>query len=346
MIGWAMLGPTMIDPKKIHPPRGRVLVTGAAGFVGSHLTPYLAARGFEVRAIDVHPPAGYAAKSVDFRVQDIREPKGLAAALEGIDTVFNLASVHLDVHATSAQFESVNVRAVEQLIALGAAARVRRLVQVSSVGVYGHVAAPPAAEDAPLDPENDYERTKAAGEAAARRAAGECGLDVVIVRPSWVYGLGCPRTAKLIAALRKRRFFFIGRGENLRHPIYIDDLNAALELTAAAGPEVRGRTFNIAGPRWMTLAEMVGEFARALGVAPPTWHAPRWLGLTVGWSAERLSALVGAEPPVSRRTLAFFENDNAFDIRAARQWLGFEPRTDLAAGARTVIASGWRACAP
>ena len=319
--------------------RPRVLVTGAAGFIGSHFAPYLAARGFEVRAIDVHPAAG-AASGVDFRLQDIREPRGLTAALAGIDTVFNLASVHLDVHATPAQFESVNVKALEQLIEMSAAAGVRRLVQVSSVGVYGHVAHPPAAEDAPLNPGNDYERTKAAGEAAAQRAAGRTGLDLIIVRPSWVYGIGCPRTAKLIRSLRKRQFFFIGRGDNLRHPLYIDDLNAALELTALAGRQASGRTFNIAGPRWMTVAEMVGEFAQALQVPPPVVHAPRSLGIAVGWTAERLSALLGIEPPLSRRTLAFFENDNAFDIRAARESLGFEPRVDLAGGARAVVASG------
>jgi dihydroflavonol-4-reductase len=317
----------------------QVLVTGAAGFIGAHFARYLAGRGFAVRAIDVHPPARPQGSGVDFRVQDIREPQGLVAALEGVDTVFNLASVHLDVHATPAQFESVNVRALEQLIELSAAAHVRRVVQVSSVGVYGHVAQPPAAEDAPLNPGNDYERTKAAGEQAAREAARRMEVDLVIVRPSWVYGVGCPRTAKLIGSLRKRRFFFIGRGNNLRHPIYIDDLLAALELAAAAGPEVAGSTFNIAGPRWMTVEEMVGEFARALRVPPPTFHAPRWLGLSVGWAAEQVSAVVGAEPPVSRRTLAFFENDNAFDIGAARRSLGFEPKTDLPGGAREVIAS-------
>jgi nucleoside-diphosphate-sugar epimerase len=322
----------------------RVLVTGAAGFVGSHFAPYLAARGFEVRAIDVHPPAT-APDGVEFRIKDIRDRRGLADALEDIDTVFNLASVHLDVHATAAQFESVNVRALEQLIALSAAARVRRVVQVSSVGVYGHIERPPAAEDAPLHPENDYERTKAAGEAAARRAAREHGVDLVIVRPSWVYGVGCPRTRKLLKSLRKRQFFFIGRGRNLRHPIYIEDLNAALELTAAAGSEIAGRTFNIAGPRWMSVEEMVDEFARALAVPLPVVHVPRWLGLTVGWTAERVSAIAGAEPPVSRRTLAFFENDNAFDIGAARRSLGFEPRIDLAEGAHAVVAKAGAAFA-
>jgi nucleoside-diphosphate-sugar epimerase len=323
----------------------RVLVTGAAGFVGSHFAPYLAGRGFEVRAIDVHAPAASPGGNVQFRVQDIRDRQGLAAALEGIETVFNLASVHLDVHAAPEQFESVNVKALEQLIELSAAAGVRRVVQVSSVGVYGHVARPPAAEDAPLDPQNDYERTKAAGERAARAAAQRTGLDLVIVRPSWVYGVGCPRTAKLIRSLRKGRFFFIGRGDNLRHPIYIDDFSAGLELAAGAGPQVAGGTFNLAGPRWMTVATMVGEFARALRVPPPSWHAPRWLGLSVGWAAEKVSAVVGVEPPVSRRTLAFFENDNAFDIGAARRALGFEPKTDLPEGARAVIAS-WDAASP
>ena len=317
----------------------RVLVTGAAGFVGSHFLSYLSGRGFRVRAIDVHAPARPLGGDVEFRLQDIREPDGLAAALAGIDTVFNLASVHLDVHASASHFESVNVKALEQLIELAARSRVRRVIQVSSVGVYGHVAHPPATEEAPLNPENDYERTKAAGEAAARAAAERTGVDLVVVRPSWVYGVGCPRTRKLIASLRKRRFFFIGAGKNLRHPIYIDDLLEALVLAARAQEAISGRTFNIAGPRWMTLEEMVIEFARAVRVPPPAWHAPRWLGLAAGWAVERASALTGAEPPLSRRTLAFFENDNAFDISAARAALGFEPKMELPWGLSRVIAS-------
>ena len=318
----------------------RALVTGAGGFIGSHFAPYLAARGWDVRAIDVHePPAAVAGPNVEYRVQDIQDARLLPGALEGIECVFNLASVHLDVHATFEQFEAVNVNALGRLVELCSVAGVRRLVHVSSVGVYGHVVCPPANEAAPLNPQNDYERTKMAGEEAARRSAARTGMDVVVIRPSWVYGTGCPRTLKLIRSLRSGRFFYIGPGHNLRHPIYIDDLLDALVLAAQAGPEVAGRTFNVAGPHWMTVEEMVGEFASAVHVNPPKFHAPRWLGLAVGWTAEQVSALLGAEPPLSRRTLAFFENDNAFDIGAARQALGFEPKVELANGVRQVAAT-------
>lgn len=320
-------------------PPGRALVTGAAGFIGAHLLRHLAAQHWAVRGLDVHALPGTAPAGVQMRTLDIRDARALAPALEGVTHVFNLASVHLDVHARAADFESVNVHALENLAAACARAGARRLVHVSSVGVYGHVAAPPAAEDAPLRPENDYERTKAAGEQVITRAAAAHGLDLVIVRPSWVYGPGCPRTAKLIRSLRRGRFFYIGQGRNLRHPIYVEDLLQALEQSALAGPQLRGRTFNLAGPRWMTVRDMVSDFARAAGVAPPTLHAPRWLGLCAGLAAERVSGLLGREPPISRRTLAFFENDNAFDIRAARSAFGFEPRVDLSEGARAVAAA-------
>jgi nucleoside-diphosphate-sugar epimerase len=315
----------------------RTLVTGAAGFIGRHCVCYLASRGWQVTALDVHElPESIA--GVRFKAIDLCERGPLESALTGQEVVFNLASVHLDVGASDDKFEAVNVRAVAQLVELCARAGVRRLVHVSSVGVYGHVARPPATEDAPLSPVNTYERTKRAGEEAARQAAARYGVDLVIVRPSWVYGAGCPRTEKLIGALRRRRFFYIGAARNLRHPIYIDDFLDGLVLAAQAGPEVAGRTYNLAGPTFMHIDEMVRTFAEAVGAPEPRLRIPRWLGLVLGAAAELSGSVLKIDPPISRRTLAFFENDNAFDISAARAQLHFDPRTDLLTGLRRTLA--------
>ncbi len=316
----------------------RALVTGAAGFIGAHCVRFLVSRGWQVRALDVHAaPADFAGLGVECSQTDLRDTAALNQALSKVEVVFHLASVHLDVGAPYAEFEAVNVKAVAVLVAACAAARVRRLVHVSSVGVYGHVEHPPADESAPLHPENDYEKTKRAGEDAAREAASRLGVDLVIVRPSWVYGQGCPRTDKLLGALRRGRFFYIGPAQNLRHPVYIDDFLEGLWLAAAAGPEVAGATFNIAGPRWMTVQDMVSTFAAALGVRPPTLRIPRWFGYWAGWAAEIIGGTLKINPPISRRTLAFFENDNAFSTTAARTALRFEPRTELLDGVRRVL---------
>jgi nucleoside-diphosphate-sugar epimerase len=325
----------------------KALVTGAAGFIGAHCVRYLAERGWRVRALDVHEaPQGLRSLDVDFRVQDLRDSRALAAAVAGMEVVFHLASVHLAVGATYEEFESVNVKAAEELVRLCAEAGVRRLVHVSSVGVYGHVEHPPADEGAPLRPNNTYEKTKRAGEDAVRAAAARHGVDVVIVRPSWVYGTGCPRTEKLLGALRKGRFFYIGAARNLRHPIFIDDFLEGLVLAATGPREIAGRTFNLAGPRWMTVEEMVCTFAKAAEVREPKVRIPRSVGLTLGWAAEVVAPMLRIEPPISRRTLAFFENDNAFSIEAARSALGFEPRIDLLEGVRRSLGPGLLRTAP
>lgn len=317
---------------------GRALVTGAAGFIGAHCVRQLIGRGCRVRALDVHvAPEDFKSLGAEFIQADLRDASMLTTSLQDVDVVFHLASVHLDVGASFEEFEAVNVRAVGALVAACAAAKVRRLVHVSSVGVYGHIEHPPADESAPLHPENDYERTKRAGEDAVREAASRHGIDLVILRPSWVYGIGCPRTEKLIGALRRGRFFYIGAAKNLRHPVFIDDFLEGMWLAANVPESLAGATFNIAGPRWMTVQEMVTTFATAIGVRPPTLRIPRPVGYAAGWMAELVGAVLKVNPPISRRTLLFFENDNAFDCSAARARLKYEPRVELLEGVRSVL---------
>ena len=321
--------------------RKSVVVTGAAGFIGAHLVRRLSVLGNEVHALDNRSvPAHRRFDRACYQKVDIRDVARVAAIASGVDTVFHLASTHLDVRTAPQVFEEVNIHAARDLVAALAACGVRRLVHTSSVGIYGHVAAPPARENSPKHPHSVYERTKLAGEEAVLRRAEEVGLDVVVLRPAWVYGPGCPRTAKLIRTLSKGRFVYVGTGENLRHPIFIDDMVDAFLLAQDAPRLVAGRPYIIAGPRSMTLREMVETFARMLGVPAPRRRLPTIVGWGLGLGLETAYGLVRRDPPFSRRSLAFFQNDAAFDTTAASSDLRFRARVDLEEGIRRTLGNG------
>lgn len=311
-----------------------VVVTGATGFIGRHLVRRLADRKELVRAVDTRAPdpSSPLPENVELHLVDVRDTEQLRPVLAGVDTVYHLASAHLEVNVPDTLYEAVNVEAVERLVNAAAAAEVRRFVHTSSVGIYGHVAAPPAAEDAPKHPGTVYERTKLVGEECAVRTARAAGLSLIVVRPAWVYGPGCPRTQKLVRALRKGVFFYVGNGSNLRHPVYVDDAVDGMLAAAAAPDACSGRAYIIAGPRPVTLREYVEEAAQVLGVRAPKLVIPRMVGRGLALGTELAFRVLGRQPPFSRRSLGLFENDSAFDTAAARRDLSFEAQTDLQTG--------------
>ena len=197
---------------------------------------------------------------------------------------------------------------------------------------------PPAGENDPKNPETPYERSKLAGEIRVTQRAEQTGLDVVVLRPAWVYGPGCPRTEKLLRAISRKRFFYIGDGSNLRHPVHIADTVTAFKLAAMSPPAVGSRVYNIAGPQPLPLRRMIEEFARIIGVSAPRLAIPRSIGWLAGLATEKAFGVLRREPPFSRRSLAFFMNDNAFSTAAAERELGFRPEVGFEEGLRRTIA--------
>ena len=305
-----------------------VLVTGAGGFIGRHLTRTLLDRGHPVAALDPRPPP--AAERLRLIAADVGDPAARAEALAGVETVFHLAACHLGVRTPPEEFERINVKAAEALAREAAAAGVRRFVHCSSVGVYGRIADPPADEESPCRPQLVYERTKLAGEQAVCAAAGETGLATVVLRPAWVYGPGCPRTEKLFRAIGRGRFVVAGDGRRLRHGVYIRDMVEAFLLAAEVETAV-GRVIVIGDAGAVPVRQLVDEIARLTGARRPL-SVPLIALRAVAFGAELAFRPLGIEPPISRRTLEFFTSNTSFRIDRARAALGFEPRFDLSAG--------------
>jgi dihydroflavonol-4-reductase len=319
--------------------RRKVLVTGAGGFIGSHLVRDQLARGNSVTATDIDLQRLEALNlGSDLRCErlDLRASGEFARLLENVDTVFHLAAAHLDVLKGEDYFFEVNVAATAALARLAADAGVRRFVHCSTVGVYGPLETLPADETTPPMPDIAYERSKLEGEAAIRDVAEQAGLSVTILRPAWVYGPLCPRTQKLIRTVARKRFFYVGDGSNRRHPIYITDMLQAFEL-AATQPVPSGEVIIAAGPDTVSVRELIELIIAELGMAYSPPRLPTWFMEAACLVIEKAAGLAGREPPFSRRSLKFFSESSGFGIAKAEQLLGFRPQVDTREGLRQTI---------
>lgn len=310
------------------------LVTGAGGFIGRHLVRHLLDGGHRVIALDVDLQAMRGrldhAQLTSVEI-DIRDHSAVADLIRQVDLVYHLAAAHLEVGFDETHYRAINVEALQSMLAAAADSRIRRFVHCSTVGVYGPLADLPADEDTPCNPEIAYELTKLQGEYAVQDAVASRGLDAIILRPSWVYGPECPRTLKLLRAILGRRFFFVGDGENLRHPIYISDLLNAFERAAAISISP-GETLVVAGPRAITTRELAEKIIASAGLSYRPPSLPRGAVALACRFTELAFGSVGRQPPFSTRSIKFFTESSAFSIDKARRLLGFEPAIDIDEG--------------
>jgi nucleoside-diphosphate-sugar epimerase len=314
------------------------LVTGATGFTGGHLVRILAGQEDRVRALvrGASQARRFDGTPIAAVQGDLTDPTSLRRAVEGVDVVYNVAALYREAGLPAAQYRAVNAVAVGAIVAAAAAAGVRRVVHCSTVGVHGDVEHPPADEDAPLRPGDIYQQTKLEGERIGRETAGRVGIDLVIARPSGIYGPGDRRLFKVFGGVARRRFVMLGSGRNFYHVTYVTDICEGLRLCATV-PAAAGRTYILAGAEVTTLRELVAVTASVAGVPAPRVRLPVWPVWLAGALCEAACAPFGIAPPLYRRRVDFFRKSRAFDISRARRELGFAPRVGLRDGiARTL----------
>jgi nucleoside-diphosphate-sugar epimerase len=288
---------------------GAILITGAAGFIGSALARRLTAVGERIVGLDLVPADDALFPCV---VNDVRD-------IEAIHDLCNVFDVDRIVHAGGISGRSVERRDKNAPIAVNVtgtasifeAARrhaVRRVVLCSSGSVYGSSDRDPVTEDSPLIPVNSYGASKVASEAIMHAYAAESGVDGVALRIFQAYGpfrrTRCSIRTMVEAAL-DGQVATIAYRENARcQYIYIDDVVEALSAALYAGPTPQ-RVYNVSGGTSLTLREVANIAAKIL---------------------PGVSVQFGDDP------LSWEYSLKQIDISAAKRDLGYVPKVGLAQG--------------
>jgi dihydroflavonol-4-reductase len=317
----------------------KVLVTGATGFTGGHLAAALARCGDSVRAL-VRPRsmAKFKASSlpqvgVEAVEGDLADRDAVARAAAGVAVVYHIGATYREAGQPEAAYRATNVEGTRNVLEGALTGGVTRVVHCSTGGVHGHIANPPANEDAPLNPGDVYQRTKLEAEQLARDYGRMHRLEVVVARPIGIHGPGDLRFLKIFRGLARGRFPMLGSGDVFYHLTYIDDL---VEGFRSCGNQrvAAGRTYILAGPRYTTLNALIAIIAKEVGAEPPRLHLPVWPFWVAGLMCEAVCVPLRIDPPLYRRRVDFYTKSRAFDTTKARTELGFQPKVDLEEGIR------------
>jgi nucleoside-diphosphate-sugar epimerase len=322
----------------------QTVVTGATGFVGSHLVDALLAGGARVRCLvratsrTDRLPAG-----VDLAPVSLDDEQALRAAVAGAEVVFHVAGLIKALHAD--EYVRANVVGTRNLAlaCASAAPAPRRRVLVSSQAAAGPaMPSRPADERDPPRPVSAYGHSKLAAERAALASAGP--VEVAIARPSTVYG---PRDRALRPLFR---LVSLGVAPRLSVDpavslLYVDDL-VRLLLALAEHPAAAGRTYFAAGPA-LRLSEIVALIGDGFGRRPRSIPVPDVALVAAGLAADGLSRLTGQARPFGRRkALEMLHGGWVCSPERAARELGFRALVGHADGFRATAAwyrrRGWR----
>ena len=324
----------------------KVLVTGGAGYLGRHLAAALVRCGADVRALvrdSTRAPHGVR-RDAEVAIGNVADEKSVRNAMLDVDLIVHCAAVTTN-NAPWSLHEQTNIGGSRSVLRAAREAGVRRLVHVSSVIVYGldEPADGGALTESAVPPEPDhwgfYQRSKLGAERAMSSGSG-AGTEVVIVRPGIVYGPGSA------GALERRLVqlgpfrLTLGRGHNHMPLVYVDNVVDGI-LLALTSPAAPGEAYNLVDQPQPEIRAAALQAAAVRGepirLVPIPTAALAW----VAGLLERRRGRAGADSPpprLSRFQVASATRDIMYDVRKAREQLGWSSEVSLTEGLRRTFA--------
>lgn len=305
----------------------RALVTGAGGFIGSHLAEALAREGAQTRAFVRYASAGGwgwldespLRSEIETFAGDLRDPETLAPALEGVEVVFHLGALIAIPYSyvTPLAYVRTNVEGAANLLEAARAAGVARVVHTSTSEVYGSARYTPIDEAHPLQGQSPYSASKIGADKLAESFWRAYGLPVATLRPFNTYGPRQSARAVIPAIITQAladRPIELGALTPTRDFTFVGDTVRGF-LLAGESPQAVGRTINLGVGREIAIGDLARLIGRLLG---------RELELAHDASRDRPQ-----ESEVDRL---------CSDNRLARELLGWEPQVSLEKGLQATIA--------
>ena len=276
-----------------------LLITGATGFIGSHIVPRLVVDDVPVRALvrQQSQTAGLESLGVELAYGDVTDWDSLTAALDGCGRVLHLANLYSLWEPDPRVYWRVNVEGTRRVAQASAEAGVELFLHVSTAAVYGRPAEVPFHEDSPPGPEafSAYARSKRAGDLVVDEIAAAHGMATAILYPVSVLGPGDPKTSgRYIADVVHRRLPVAVFADDVMTWVHVRDVaEAAARLLRHEDPA--GRRY-IVGRHRLTMHQLNEVIREVSGVRPPRWEMPDWAARA---NAQLLTALatVTGRPP-------------------------------------------------
>jgi len=285
----------------------KVLVTGAAGFLGSSLVDKLCRSDHHVRVV-LHDSTYPISRSqnVETVAADIRDAKKTWETTRGCDAIVHLAAkVHaIDDSGAEKDYESVNVEGTRHILNAAVRSGVNRIVFASSVKVFGEETSGCVDETQAPDPRTAYGRSKWRAEQLVSEYAERHGLTAVSLRLPMVYGpTKKGNLYRMIDAIDHGRFPILPHLSAVRSLLHVQNFVQAVLLCLHA-PCFKRSAYIVADTEPYRVTDLYGWLRAGLGMAPPRWRVPLWILKSGARCGDVLQALSGRPAPFTTEQLA------------------------------------------
>jgi len=318
-----------------------ILVTGASGFIGSHLVEELVKdeKNEKIKVLvknkkelgSINEFSEETLKKINIVEGDLLDKGALIQALKGIKKVFHLAAIGRPMNVPKEAYFRVNVDGTRNLLEACKKNNVKRIIHVSSMSVFGYSRdRTPLSEDSPQLPVSDYGESKKQQEKLVLDFCKKNKIDLVVLRPPMVLGPRDSQNLKLFRLINTGFFPLLRSGRARYEIVYVKNFVHALILADLYGKNLG--CYNVNDGRSYTIKELFETIANVERKKLFPFAPPVFLVIFFGGIMEIFSKMINIHPPFNSGTALWMTNDNTMDVKKAFRELGYSQKIGLEEG--------------